>query len=219
MGYHTIHGDPAKTSTWDKLTEILEQGFEHQIYGKVYPVLVCIDSGGHHTNTVYNYCNEVGMCVPIKGTVGIGKLLASQTTTKTGQVLYLLASDSLKTRAAKKFIYTAEENNDPDWENNELYFPSGKNYGYSDSYFKSLASEQFLPQMIRGVKKYKWTVIYKRNEAFDILCYSIAALSIFTNNDNMSLSDVKKLIDQDFTGEEVEAEIGDKIVNVGRFKL
>jgi phage terminase large subunit GpA-like protein len=59
LDYQVIYGDPSTPNLWRDLDEILSHNFAHQ---RELPNLaitaVCIDSGGHYTDHVINYCNE-----------------------------------------------------------------------------------------------------------------------------------------------------------------
>lgn len=58
LDYQVIYGDPSTPNLWSDLDKILESNFEHQ---RELPNFVisatCIDSGGHYTDHVINYCD------------------------------------------------------------------------------------------------------------------------------------------------------------------
>lgn len=58
LDYRVIYGDPAQNEVWDDLDNILEQNFTNNIGIKLRIACVCIDSGGHHTQSVYSYCKK-----------------------------------------------------------------------------------------------------------------------------------------------------------------
>ncbi len=59
IDYQVIYGDPSTPNLWHDLDEILNHKFEHQRDLPNLPITaVCIDSGGHYTDHVINYCDE-----------------------------------------------------------------------------------------------------------------------------------------------------------------
>lgn len=58
LDYQVIYGDPSTPHLWNDLDKILETTFEHQRELPNLPILAtCIDSGGHYTDHVINYCD------------------------------------------------------------------------------------------------------------------------------------------------------------------
>ena len=73
--YKTLYGDPSTAELWMRLDTILQQRFKHPIHGEMILRAACVDSGGHYTQQVYNYCRaRAGRRVfAIKGIGGDGK--------------------------------------------------------------------------------------------------------------------------------------------------
>ena len=58
LDYQVIYGDPSTPNLWNDLDEILNHKFEHQRELSNFGITaVCVDSGGHYTDHVINYCD------------------------------------------------------------------------------------------------------------------------------------------------------------------
>ena len=59
IDYHVLYGDPSTPELWAELDQVLSRQYEHE---RAIPNLgimaVCVDSGGHYTDHVINYCHE-----------------------------------------------------------------------------------------------------------------------------------------------------------------
>ena len=54
--YKVLYGDPGTNQLWDELDDIIEAEYTHELGVKLKIAQTCIDSGGHHTEEVYQYC-------------------------------------------------------------------------------------------------------------------------------------------------------------------
>lgn len=55
IDYQIIHGDPASKQTWDKADELLKGRYRHASGALLNISAAFVDSGGHHTQEVYNF--------------------------------------------------------------------------------------------------------------------------------------------------------------------
>ncbi|HEY7825105.1 MAG TPA: phage terminase large subunit family protein, partial [Acidimicrobiia bacterium] len=80
IDYRTIYGDPSSPQLWNDLDSLLAQRFEREDEREMMVRAVCIDSGGHHTNSVYQYVRprEGKRIFAIKGVGGEGKPLVGK---------------------------------------------------------------------------------------------------------------------------------------------
>ncbi len=76
---------------------------------------------------------------------------------------------------------------------NYIHFPRELNKGCDEQYFKMLLSEKRILKFEKGIKKWMWQKIYKRNEALDTFIYAIAALEILSPNFEMLKERLKDL--------------------------
>ena len=59
IDYHVLYGDPSTPELWYDLDKILQRKYEHaRTIPDMAITAACIDSGGHYTDHVINYCHE-----------------------------------------------------------------------------------------------------------------------------------------------------------------
>ena len=106
----------------------------------------CIDSGGHHTQNVYDFCRprQARMIFPVKGQAQAGKPIAGRPTSSAKQRVYLYP---VGTDTAKEFIFSRLEN-----EARLIHFPNS----VDDEYFKQLVSERPIKKNVGGKLKIVW---------------------------------------------------------------
>lgn len=184
VGYHIVTGDPSLAATWDELDQILLTPIPHAS-GRLMAIrAVAIDTGGHHTQEVYDFCKQRQrryICdgqeqrvLAIKGASKPGRPIIATRPTKVdinvrgrverhGVELWLIGTDTAK-----------------DWLHNRLLLTSGPGaIHYSqqlpDEYFAQLVSEHRRPRYVRGFKRVEWVKEKgQRNEALDVSVYCLA---------------------------------------------
>jgi phage terminase large subunit GpA-like protein len=169
LDYRIIYGDPSSPTVWQELTDYLntpiirEDGRELQIR------LACIDSGGHHTQTVYRYAKQMyrSGVRAIKGREeGPVWPPSAKANNKPGSLVYMVG-----TRAAKDAIYARIQSNEPG--PGYCHFPAGRDVDY----FNQLTAEQVQVKFFNGFpKRVYFLPAGKRNEALDCRVYAYAAL-------------------------------------------
>ncbi len=176
--HRIIHGSPAKEITWDALDDFLfktiwehEDGFKAK-YGEVGGLIaVGIDTGGHHTKTVYEYIKRrKGMRVfALKGMGGFGKeFLKMSRSRKVAVPLVIMGAD-----AGKQLIYERLGLDKPG--PGYIHF----NFRCDDDYFSQLTAETPSVQRPRGYPTIVWNLPSgRRNEALDGTNYALAAYTI-----------------------------------------
>ena len=190
IDYQIFYGDPNSAGVWAEFDEYLaltwerEDGVELTIKG------TCVDSGGHHTQSVYRFCKpRLGKRVfAIKGVGGEGKPLVNGKPSTNNNLkckLWLIGVDT-----AKEIIYSNLRIKEVGA--GYCHFPSR----YSDEYFKQLTAEKVVKKYHKGFHRREWVKVRARNEALDCRVYALAALSILGVSVNMlaqksAKSDVK----------------------------
>ena len=175
LGYHKLHGDPGRDELWNQLDDYLKKTFIHESGITLHVVSTAIDSGGHYTQAVYDYCKKkqkkAQRVYAIKGSSVRGKPIVGKETTAGKQKvkLYVLGTDT-----AKELIYgrIAIDQPGPGY----YHFP----LDYDEDYFKGLTSEQCITRWKQGVPIRSWVkkLGRKANEPLDITVYNHAALKI-----------------------------------------
>ncbi len=98
--YKIFWGDPNAINVWSDLDSYLKKRFKTESE-RLIPISCCtIDSGGHHTNMVYQFTKprQARRIFPIKGLSTAGKPIAIRPAfvAKNRAVLYVVGSDSAK---------------------------------------------------------------------------------------------------------------------------
>jgi terminase, large subunit len=142
---------------------------------------VCVDSGGHYTNSVYAYAkkNAGRRVFAIKGVGGEGRAIVSRPSKNNiGKCpLFPIGVDT-----AKDLLFARLRINDPGA--GFIHFSDTLN----DEYFRQLTAEKIVTRYHRGFKKRMFQKMRPRNEALDCFVYAIAAYAIIGININ-ALSD------------------------------
>ena len=176
LQYHVIHGDPAQDKVWNDLDKMLRQTIKTADDRVLNIGAACVDTGGHHTQKVYEYCKarEHNRIFAIKGASAIGKPLVSKFS-KSNKLRVKLFS--LGTDTAKQMIYSRLKIHQPGA--GYCHFPSD----YPEEYFRQLTAERIQTKFVNGHPVRVWVLKKgKRNEALDCRVYGLAALHILNPN-------------------------------------
>ncbi len=176
LQYHVIHGDPAQNKVWEDLDKVLGQTIQRVDGGTLSVLAACVDTGGHHTQKVYEYCKrrEHARVYAVKGASTAGKPLVSKFSkaNKLRVKLFTLGTDT-----AKQMIYSRLKIHQPG--PGYCHFPAD----YPEEYFQQLTAERIQTKFINGHPTRIWVMPKgKRNEALDCRVYGLAALHILNPN-------------------------------------
>jgi len=172
-----IVGSPERIETWQGIDDILKSTYRFANGLGLKVACTCIDSGGHFTSQVYEYCkrNEGHRIFAIKGRGGAGIPLIYKITRtqKENAALIILGVDEGKTAIIENLQIK---------ERGPFYchFPKDKERNYDSVYFKGLISERQVPRKTHGKVTFNWEKVTEdaRNEPFDIRNYARAALKL-----------------------------------------
>jgi phage terminase large subunit GpA-like protein len=185
--YRVIYGDPAGKDIWEELKEYLTEarfdadGNEHFIKS------AALDSGGHHTNSVYRFCkqNTARKFFAVKGASVAGKPIISKPSIVSNLKVKLFA---VGTEAAKDLIFglLKKEEEGPGF----CRFPATAD----EKYFQGLCSEKAVTKFVQGKSRRVWQKVSAnaRNEPLDCRVYALAALHIVLPNLKMPKKYTKK---------------------------
>lgn len=175
INYRTIYGDPSTADLWMQLDQHLQQSFTHPTHGDMSLRSTCIDSGGHYTQQVYNYCRvRAGRRIfAIKGIGGEGKpIVGRPSKNNIGKInLFPVGVDTTKELIYSRLKITTEGEG-------YCHFPVGR----SSEYFLMLTAEKKVTKYFKGRPKREWQKIRTRNEALDCRVYATAALALLNVN-------------------------------------
>lgn len=193
-----FYGDPAVPegetgSPWGALTEYRRTPVLHAS-GKPVPLLaVMIDSGGHHTQAVYDYArrHQHAHVYPVKGSSIGGKAILGKPTPqdvtwrgakqKHGVKLWPIGTDTAKAEIYGRLRLTEPG---PGYVHLSRHLPP--------EVFEQLTSERLVTRYVKGRPKLEWVKpAGRRNEALDCAVYALAA-AIFAGIDRWKEGDWAK---------------------------
>lgn len=182
LHYRVIHGDPdiaegRPGSPWTVLTDLLRNPILHEWGFHIAIDVTCIDSGGHNTQAVYDYCkrHKASRIFAVKGRGGDGiPVISSPNRKRTGMVrrpvdVFIVGVDQAKDTIMRRL---AIESPGPGY----CHFP----FGRDAEWFRQLTAEKRLVKHHKGFAKREWVKIDgRRNEALDCRVYAYAALVMY----------------------------------------
>ena len=174
--FRVIPGDPADQRTWDLLDELLKARYRHPCGVALGILATGIDSGGHHTHEVYQFCRvrRWRNVFALKGASKPGKPVIAQRpslvdvtwkgqTERNGAELWMIGTDTAK-----------------DWIYNRYGFESGPGAVHfakdlPDEFFQQCVAERKIARYVKGYKRIEWVKgKADRNEALDLQVYNLA---------------------------------------------
>jgi phage terminase large subunit GpA-like protein len=171
IDYRVFPGDPSGPRVWSDLDQYLLQSWQHENGARLPIAAACVDSGGHHTNSVYRFCaDRYGRKVfAIKGIAGSNPVWPKRPTRNTiaRHPVWLVGVDSAKATIAARL--RIETPGDPGY----CHFPVSRDA----EYFSQLLSEFLKTEYRRGVPVRTWIRKKgRRAEAWDNRVYAFCAL-------------------------------------------
>lgn len=166
-----IHGDPAQPQIWTDLDEILLRTWRTEDGRYLRLGAVAIDSGGHHTEMVYKFCNprSARSVWAVKGRAGalpIWPPRSGKSRAHKGSRVYIVGVDTAKDTVYSRLRIKEEG---PGY----CHFPMA----YDGDFFRQLTCEQVQTKFVRGFPVREWHKPQGvRNEALDRRAYALAAL-------------------------------------------
>lgn len=175
-----VLGAPNQDRTWKEIDNILDKTY-HFADGKGLKVVrTFIDSGGHYTSDVYNYCqknfHKQRFAIKGRGGPGIPLIYKIAKANNAKAPLILLGVDDGKQQIMDRLSIDSP---------GSLYFhfPQDEgikelsNRGYDDLYFKGIISEHKKVYKRNGVLREVWeTTKNVRNEPLDLRNYNLACM-------------------------------------------
>ena len=183
--YGVLMGDPGKPDVWRMLDDVIFANYEREDDLKMQIMTTCIDSGGHFTNEVYDYCKKREMrrvwAVKGQGGSGVPYIQRPKKRNKAGAFLFNIGVDVGKDTMASRLKTQFE------YESGYCFFPVESEKGYDEQYFEGLTAEKRNIRTVNGRTVINWVKKYEgiRNEPFDLRNYATAALEILNPNLDM----------------------------------
>lgn len=170
LDHFVIYGDLTLPVIWKNLDKILLRTYLHE-RGTMRISCVAVDTGGHHTNEVYEYTKprESRKVFAIKGASVAGLPISGKPSRqKSGVYLFGIGVDTAKDLLFNR-LTIAEHG--PGF----IHFPKK----FNQEYFEQLTAEKAVNKQHKGSIRREWIKTRPRNEALDCMVYAIAALNIF----------------------------------------
>jgi len=176
IDYGQIYGNPAQPETWAELEKLLDKSYPHVWGGSLRILAMAIDSGGHHTQSVYLFCakwahrhvfavkgaNTAGR--PVLGRPSMVEINHKGMVIKDGCRLYPIGTDTAKSAIFNRLDLKAGAG--------ALHFPTG----LPDAYFEQFTAEKRVERWVKGSLRFQWlNSPGARNEAIDLEVYNYAA--------------------------------------------
>jgi phage terminase large subunit GpA-like protein len=166
-----IYRDPAQPEVWVELDEILGREITTEDGRKLRLGATAIDSGGHHTQAVYNFCNKrlARRIYSVKGMQGPRPMWPPR------------AGLSKKFRGSRVWIVGVDSAKDAIYARLRMA-GAGPGYchspvSYDETFFRQLTAEKVRTRFVKGFPRREW---FKadgvRNEALDRRVYAFCAL-------------------------------------------
>lgn len=200
--YHVIYGDLKQPQVWADLDEYLQRSWSDAAGRQFRIAIACMDSGGHFTNEVYQFCKAraARRLFAIRGeSPGDGTYLPLivGTTDKNRYraTVVRLGVDEGKSKVRSALLQPAvdkEGNKLPGYVHFPLTTPE-RNRGYEKQYFEGLTAEEMQKRFRKGAPYYVWVKIKARNEPFDLAVYNRAAIEILNPNLELPLPPVSSV--------------------------
>ena len=193
LDYRVLYGDPEALLDFDvrdpdadkRLDDELSRVFDREGGGRMRISATCIDSGGHHTQSVYRYCKarEKRRVYAIKGKSGEGVPLWPVRSRRSsrkgvGRVgVHIIGVDTGKSQLFHRLA--VKEPGKPGF----CHFPDRPDV-YDIEFFTQLTGEAPAPaKYVRGRRMSRlWKQIHPRVEALDCRNYASAALASLSPN-------------------------------------
>lgn len=187
IDHKVLYGDPSTPQLWTQLDSLVNKTYETYDGRQMAIRATCIDSGGHFTNSVYQYAkkNAGKRIFAIKGVGGEGKPIAGRPTKNNVArcPLFPIGVDTVK-----DLLFARMRIEEPGA--GYIHF----NSHLDDEYFRQLTAEKIVTRFHRGFKKRVFQKVRARNEALDCFVYAIGAYAIL-NIDVNTLADKVKIKD------------------------
>jgi len=176
--YHgELYGDPAQDAVWNQLDFILDRSYRHVDGADLRIQTMAIDTAGHRTHSVYNYCRQrTPRVIAIQGAKRPGRPVISSSPSlqdvdyagekiAQGVQLWTVGTDT-----AKAVIYGRLNLVEPG--PGYLHFP----IGLGDDFYMQLTAEKLTTEFRKGFPHTVW-VATRDNHALDTCVYAFAAAS------------------------------------------
>ncbi len=211
VDYEVFFGDPAGKELWAELDEYLQKELSHESGSKVKISAAAIDTGGHHTQKVYDFCRlrKHRHVIAIKGQSSRNRPVIGRPTNqdismrgktiKGGVQLWPVGTDTAKGVIYGRFGIESSQLG-------SVHFSKD----LPDEFYAQITSEKLITRYHKGHAIQDWVKpSHRRNEVLDCTVYSLAAayhlgMNKFSERDWERLEDIVQPITEDLFANEPE---------------
>lgn len=193
IDYHILYGDPSTPELWEQLDNVLARRYRHE---KNVPDMTisatCVDSGGHYTDQVINYCYARRMygVWAIKGSGGDGKPIwpaSASKSHKTRKPVYVIGVNDAKDILMRRLHIEVPGAG-------FFHFPKERESEWFEQLTNEIAKKKFVKgRLIREWQPRKEGV---RTEGLDCRVYAYAALRGLIRNYRLDLDYSANLLNE-----------------------
>ncbi len=185
IDYQVLYGDPSTPELWAELDKIFMRKYQHsKNINDLYVRAACVDSGGHYSDHVINYCyarRRYGIWA-IKGVGGTGKPIwptAASKSNNTKKPLYMIGVNDAKDILMRR-LHLTDTSGAGIW-----HFPTGRD----PDWFIQITNEVVRKKFHKGRLIREWTPrkVGVRTEGLDCRVYAYAALRGLVRNYRFNL--------------------------------
>ena len=177
-----LYGDPSQPQVWQQLDDALGVTYKHESGAIMNIAATCIDSGGHHTQMVYDYVRTRQATRRIWAIIGRGgnrPIVSAPSKKKSGYITRKVDLFTVGVDVIKSLIYRRLKTSEiglPGYCHFPLQFVSGDIC--DEEYFAQLTAEKLVTKYKRGFPTQVWEKMRPRNEVLDMRVYAYAALKL-----------------------------------------
>lgn len=181
LSHHVLRGDPAQPHVWEALREIAERRIPHALGPPLRACMVAIDSGGHYTPQVAEFCRVQGDGYQaVKGNPATrhdGPMFRLSQTEDSVESYGPAGLGLVNTAAAKASIFSVLRSQIAGGHPQFLWPMDESTFGAGE--YDSLCSEVLTRIVDRrtGQTRTLWKKVQKANEVLDTTVYALAAAS------------------------------------------
>lgn len=178
--HEVLTGDTSKPKVWQDFDRLIVESFQTDDGRTLMVQAGCIDSGGHRSEVVYDFCRRRRnrRIYAIRGQANVDPakpaMIWPKTASRTknsGDKPYTIGVDTAKDDLSSRLAIVPNEDQPTP---RAIHFPM---VGLSADYFEQLTAEHAVTSFVNNRPRRKWTpkAIGRRNEAWDCMVYALAA--------------------------------------------
>lgn len=200
ISYEKLYGDLTQPHIWNQLYKRLTRTFTTPNGSLIDPSIRMIDSGGHYTDQVYQFCKESGSreFVAIKGASQSGKPIVTWPKNRNDHGVYLamIGTDTAKETLHSRLVQTVEA--ETAHAAGMFHWPVSDDF--PKQYFEQLLNERRKLKYIKGRPEIVWDAGGRRQEPWDLAVYNLAGIRLLQQRRGIDLSQYKntqRIVDED----------------------